>query len=337
MEDEEIIFEKIFESLIEETNKILIEYDYKVGYYKEHSYAQYSIKKINGESPYSFKRKIIQLGKKGILLLNQKLEKTPYEYRIEYLEEFKDELSYIKEVVKKDKFITEESEFGPREEEDFWAFQNATLKPNSSERVNGHEKSILLKASEFAKGYLEAIDGIEKKIEFIVNQMELMPEPKEAIKDKNIISVFYSWQSDKDSDRKLIWKALRKLENEFKNKERKIQIESDMRGTSGSQDIPNTLFKKISEADLFICDVNLVGLSIYREGATPNPNVLIELGYAAAKLGWDRIILIMNTKHNKIEELPFDIRHRSVLWYDTDPEKELFSKLKIFVKAIIEK
>ncbi len=337
MEDEEIIFEDVFKGLLEETNKIIIEYDYKVGYYKEHSYAQYTIKKINGDFPFSFKSKIIQLGKEGILLLNQKLEKVPYKYRIDSLEEIKDELSYLNEVVKKDKFITEESEFGPREEEEFWAFQNATLKPSSPERTSGHEKSILLKTSEFAKGYFDAIEETKQKIEFIVNQMEFMPEPKEAIKDKNTILIFYSWQSDKGDDRKLIWKALRKLESEYKNKERNIQIESDMRGTSGSQDIPNTLFNKISEADLFIGDINLVGLNIYREGGTPNPNVMIELGYAAAKLGWDRIILMMNTKYDKIEELPFDIRQRSILFYNPDSEKELFSKLKTFVKAIIEK
>jgi len=337
MEDEEIIFEEVFKSLIEETDKILIEYDYKVGYYKEHSYAQYTIKKINGDFPYSFKRKLIQLGKEGMLLLNEKLEKIPYEHRIDYLEEIKSELSNFKDVVKKDKFITEESEFGPREEEEFWAFQNATLKPSSPERTKGHEQSILLKASEFAKGYLDAIEEIRQKIEFIINQIELMPEPKETIKDKNTISVFYSWQSDKEEDRKLIWKVLGKLQSEFKSEEKNIQIESDMRGASGSQDIPNTLFKKIKEADLFIGDVNIVGLSIYREGATPNPNVLIELGYAAAELGWDKIILMMNTKHDKIEELPFDIKQRSILWYNSDSEKDLLSKLRIFVKAIIEK
>mgnify|MGYP000500045673 CR=1 FL=1 len=101
MEYEEIKFEEVFKSLIEETDKILIEYDYKVGYYKEHSYAQYTIKKINGDFPYSFKRKLIQLGKKGMLLLNEKFEKIPYEHRIDYLEEIKSELSNFKDVVKK--------------------------------------------------------------------------------------------------------------------------------------------------------------------------------------------------------------------------------------------
>lgn len=46
--------------------------------------------------------------------------------------------------------------------------------------------------------------------------------------------------------------------------------------------------------------------------ATPNPNVLVELGYAAHSLGWDRIIVVVNTAHGAIEELPFDFRARIV-------------------------
>jgi hypothetical protein len=44
---------------------------------------------------------------------------------------------------------------------------------------------------------------------------------------------------------------------------------------------------------------------------TPNPNVMIELGYAARSRGWDRIIPIMNTSGGTSpEQLPFDLRHR---------------------------
>jgi hypothetical protein len=37
----ELPFEKIFKSLVEESKKIDIEYDYVVRYYKEESYADY--------------------------------------------------------------------------------------------------------------------------------------------------------------------------------------------------------------------------------------------------------------------------------------------------------
>jgi hypothetical protein len=41
-----------------------------------------------------------------------------------------------------------------------------------------------------------------------------------------------------------------------------------------------------------------------------NPNVLIELGYAAALLGWDRVVLVLNKHYGSPERLPFDLKFR---------------------------
>ena len=38
--------------------------------------------------------------------------------------------------------------------------------------------------------------------------------------------------------------------------------------------------------------------------------MLLELGYAAAHLGWDRIILVLNSHFGQSDELPFDLVHR---------------------------
>ncbi|MDM4014641.1 hypothetical protein [Roseiconus lacunae] len=37
---------------------------------------------------------------------------------------------------------------------------------------------------------------------------------------------------------------------------------------------------------------------------------MLELGYAAAKLGWDRIVLVMNERYGGVSKLPFDLRNR---------------------------
>lgn len=50
----------------------------------------------------------------------------------------------------------------------------------------------------------------------------------------------------------------------------------------------------------------------YAGRKTPNPNVMIELGYAIKSLGWDRIILLYDKDLGEIEELPFDINHRRI-------------------------
>lgn len=298
MEKEELFFEDIFKELIEATSQIEIEYDYTERYFKEESYVQYDIRKINGEYPSGFRHKIQKLGKDGLKLLNEELNKVDYEFRVSFLESIKVEVLGLKQIVKDDKFVYEESEYGPREEHSFKSFTDATIKPVSDKRTGGHKQSILFKASPYAIEYLDAIDEIANRISFLINQIELLPEPKSAIKDKNTITIFYSWQSDIDEERRLIWKVLRKVEEHFKRKGRILNIESDMRGVPGSQDIPNTLFKKISSADIFIADVNLAYKGILREdNLSPNPNVLIELGFAAAKLDWDRIIQVYNTTY----------------------------------------
>jgi hypothetical protein len=54
----------------------------------------------------------------------------------------------------------------------------------------------------------------------------------------------------------------------------------------------------------------------------PNPNVLLELGYAAAQLSWDNIICVYNLAYGAVEDLPFDLRTRRILTYKVDLETE---------------
>ena len=55
---------------------------------------------------------------------------------------------------------------------------------------------------------------------------------------------------------------------------------------------------------------------------TPNPNVLIELGYAVKALGAQKIILVMNSAFASPEQLPFDLRMRRVITYCMPRESE---------------
>ena len=54
----------------------------------------------------------------------------------------------------------------------------------------------------------------------------------------------------------------------------------------------------------------------------PNPNVLIELGYAIKTLGWSKIICLFNSQTGKIEDLPFDINHNRVTAYTSNLENK---------------
>lgn len=136
--------------------------------------------------------------------------------------------------------------------------------------------------------------------------------------DTKTITVFYSWQSDtnQDCNLKAIRNALRlssvEIEAEIENIT--LVLDEATRDTAGSPDIPATIFQKISNADIFICDITTINHEFGTlPRKTPNPNVLIELGFAIATLGWGRIIMVFNKSFGQFpRDTPFDIDRRRI-------------------------
>jgi len=153
-----------------------------------------------------------------------------------------------------------------------------------------------------------------------------------------IINVFYSWQSDlpNNSNRSFISgaikKAIKKLSYEIRVY---AEYDRDTLGTTGSPDISDTIFNKINKSDVFICDVSIINKN-FSGRKTPNPNVLIELGYAAKTLGWEKVICLFNRKYGELTDLPFDINHRRLLVYDSDKANEKQRVSEIIFKSISE-
>jgi hypothetical protein len=138
-----------------------------------------------------------------------------------------------------------------------------------------------------------------------------------------MINIFYSWQSDSlsSSNRNFIEDALEKARKSLKKASETIHIEMRVdtatNELAGSPDIADSIFKKISSSQIFLCDVTIINspskfekmmrnLTKKNMRLTPNPNVLIELGYAINVLGWDKVICVVNTAQCKVEDLPFD-------------------------------
>lgn len=128
------------------------------------------------------------------------------------------------------------------------------------------------------------------------------------------LSVFYSWQSDSPAKgnryliRDALSEALKKI-NKDREIEESIRLDSDTAGVPGSPDITNTIFKKISETSLFVADLTLC-FTGEMSRRSPNPNVLIELGYALSSIGDSRIVCVMNEAYGSASGLPFDLSHK---------------------------
>lgn len=155
-------------------------------------------------------------------------------------------------------------------------------------------------------------------------------------------TVFYSWQSDlprkitRDFIHDAATDAIAQLGNDLKL-EGSPRLDHSTDGVSGLPAIGDTILGKIDQCGMFIADVSLVGQTTREDRERklmPNPNVLFELGYAFARIGWRRLILTMNTTFGEERELPFDLRYRRYPFgfkiaddrSDIDQQREKLSK-----------
>jgi hypothetical protein len=138
------------------------------------------------------------------------------------------------------------------------------------------------------------------------------------------VTIFYSWQSDLpgSTNRSFIEKALKQAIQAIKSENiltLELVMDRDTAGVPGSPPIADTIFAKIEQAGVFVCDVTTINDG-FPTRPTPNPNVLVELGFALKVLGSSRIIMVANLAYGSIENLPFDLRGRRVVTYDIREE-----------------
>jgi hypothetical protein len=159
-------------------------------------------------------------------------------------------------------------------------------------------------------------------------------------------TVFYSWQSDlpNATNRGLILDALERAAKTIRA-DGSVAVEPvvdrDTQNVPGAPDIAHTIFQKIEKAAAFVADVSIINPGVGRP--TPNPNVLIELGYALKTLGNSRTVLVANTVNGSVESLPFDLRTKRVLSYHLPPgagdkpdqRKKLQDGLESALRAIL--
>ena len=131
-------------------------------------------------------------------------------------------------------------------------------------------------------------------------------------------TVFFSWQLDtppavgRNFIRKALDEACAQLaaDADVAEAHRDVAVDSDTQGVAGQPPIVETIFRKIDAASVFVADVTLIGTR--RSGRpTPNPNVLIEYGWALKTLTHERVICVMNESYGEpsFQNLPFDLAH----------------------------
>jgi len=149
--------------------------------------------------------------------------------------------------------------------------------------------------------------------------------------------LFFSWQSDIPSNKNIIRKSLQRICEDLD-----IEYTEDTRGEAGGDHVVDVLLRKITNSDIFVGDITLVGKA--RNGdVLSNSNVMYELGFAESKLGRSRIIMTMNEEYGTYEDMVFDLGKRMITRFKTssnklpsDEQKELTRELKSKIESIIQ-
>lgn len=158
-----------------------------------------------------------------------------------------------------------------------------------------------------------------------------MPEPE----DNTFLppTIFWSWQSDQSEKtcrhfiRDCLSNAIKEIAgSSLLDDAERPSLDHDTKGEPGMADITSTILAKITQSSIFVADLTPIG-ETEDQKYLPNPNVMIELGWAMHRPGWERVIGILNTAYGAQEEdLPFDIRQRRIITYDLDEETDKKTK-----------
>src|SRR5438874_2298536 len=114
-------------------------------------------------------------------------------------------------------------------------------------------------------------------------------------------TIFFSWQSDLPETRSVIRSALERAVKTLHRDgsiEDAARLDQDTQGVAGWPDISATIFDKIKRCGVLVADLTPINGPIAQYRLTPNPNVLLELGYALATgMGRLRIVCVVNSAY----------------------------------------
>ncbi|MGA7412865.1 MAG: hypothetical protein WBW33_20485 [Bryobacteraceae bacterium] len=154
------------------------------------------------------------------------------------------------------------------------------------------------------------------------------------------MKIFWSWQSDTPGKtgryfvREVLDEVLKELKQDPEVQEPSeredvegLHIDHDIKGTTGSPNLVDTIINKIDASAVFIADITCVGqvFGTVQEGVPNkkliNSNVGIELGYALKSLTDSKVVLVFNQHYGSHPDVPFDLRHKGgAITFNLAPE-----------------
>ena len=152
-------------------------------------------------------------------------------------------------------------------------------------------------------------------------------------------TIFYSWQSDirAAANRTFIQEALENAVAEIRSESSILVqpvVDRDTRDVPGAPDIGSAILEKIDACAAMVADVTIVTRGDSAR-PSPNPNVLIELGYGLKAVGDRRLVLVLNDAFGGPEMLPFDLRRKRVLTYSSPEESSSRADEKRRLQAML--
>lgn len=157
-------------------------------------------------------------------------------------------------------------------------------------------------------------------------------------------TVFYAWQSDlpNNTNRSFLESCLeRAIEkaNTALTRADRLVLDKDTQGIAGMPVIADVVFEKIASCAVFVPDLSIITPAESKR-ATPNPNVLVELGYALCAIKDRRIVGLINSAFGASSDLPFDLRNRrfpiSYRLAEGGPSEDRKSVREILIAQLVE-
>jgi hypothetical protein len=144
------------------------------------------------------------------------------------------------------------------------------------------------------------------------------------------MSVFYAYSNNRD-ETKITYD---KICEEFKD----IIIDVDNNDLNNSHQLLTKIKNHIKKADIFVCDITPDAFVPNTETPLPNPNVMLELGYALEHFESNNIILLLNENISK--DVPSMLSGFEITYYNSKDDEyylNIVEKIKSSIKNLYDK